>query len=240
MNEPAGTAPYQSNQDQEPLESHSSILNLNKYWPLLLISSLIVVALGSYYLGTQKSYKDNKTTYSTPNTPSQILPTETNLVPSSTPMPTQQAQNGKIAFEGTKAGYRLEYPASWKATSEYVRGYEFVTIESPDFQISNEYPVLEKRFSFSVDVNDSDLNTIDDYFNNDTLTKSIARNKIKTTVGSIEAIQYDFGYETHTATQTEFLKGGKRYTIQYRYVDTNSKQTEWNTYEELLKSFRVN
>jgi len=224
---------YPNNLDVELSATLPSKVNIRNLYTFLL---LIIIGLGSYYLGTLKNNQGDEVANTISSTPTPLV----SLSPSSTPVLTQQVQNGKIVFEGTKAGYRLEYPALWKATSEDVRGYEFVTIESPDFQVSNEYPVLEKGYSISVDINDSDLKTIDDYFNSDTLTKSIARNKIKTTVGGIEAIQYDFGYETHTATQTELLKDGRRYTIQYRYVDTGSKQNEWNTYEELLKSFRVN
>lgn len=138
----------------------------------------------------------------------------------------------------------MEYPASWtggldEIPEAIVQDYQDFSIESPDHQISEGYPVLEKGAEFFVRVEKTQYSTIDDIFNNDPLASEIAFDKTTTTVDGLEAIQYDFSYEGHRATMTIFTKNGNYYTVKYRYANNDSRQNNWDDYRKLLTSFKA-
>ncbi|OGK09497.1 hypothetical protein A2767_03250 [Candidatus Roizmanbacteria bacterium RIFCSPHIGHO2_01_FULL_35_10] len=223
---------------QNPIPEHQAN-NQRGSFPLIagVLVLLLVVGGGAYYLGTQKNNSINQATNINTKIQTQPSPTKMYSEPSPTTVTTK---NGMIVFEHPKVNYTLEYPASWKGKTEPIpQAYEVFIARSADYQLSDGYPVLEKGAEFYVSVENSTEKSIDDIFNKDPLTLQIAYNKIKIIVDGVEAIQYDYSYEGYNVTMTTFLKNGKYYTIHYRYVDNAGKQLEWNTYLNLLKSFKT-
>lgn len=143
-----------------------------------------------------------------------------------------------------EAGYSLRYPKRWKVTLTEVFKrsnveYGSVYIKSPNFKLARPYPALEEGASFFIDVEETEKASIDKLFAEDPLAQHIAVNKHYVDVDGEEAIQYDYCYETHHATMTQFVKDGDYYTIQYRYVNKESKDQYWREYEMLLDSFKA-
>lgn len=204
----------------------------------IIITILISILIGGYLIYSQK----NTPTGQTVNTNLSTLPSpaQVKIEPSSTPIINK---GGMILYEHPKAHYTLEYPSSWKGGTESIPSglkldYEDFFISSPDHPLKDEYSLLKGAEIF-IRVENSDEKSIEDIFNNDPLAPEIAINKTKTVVDGVDAIQYDYSYESNIATMTIFIKDGKYYTVKYRYVDSNSKQSDWNTYMNLLKSFKT-
>lgn len=206
---------------------------------------LLVVGGGAYYLGTKNSNSQNQATNINTTPPIQPSSTQVYSEPNSTAITTK---NGVAQYQHPQSCYTLEYPASYKSETipftddrpgvQKPDCDDFVA-RSSDYQSSEDYFDLEKGAEFSVGVENSTEKSIDDIFNKDLLGVQIAKNKVRTTVDGVDAIQYDYSYENHTATMTIFLKNGKYYTIKYRYVDDTKKQSEWDNYLNLLKSFKA-
>lgn len=228
----------QANQIQQPLPPVSSS---SPKKPLVIVGVLlgfVLFGVGGYVLGMQKGSQTNTVDNTTP------VPTQSPT--DSVPKPTTTAEviDGWTRFTHPVVGYTMEYPISWtgglnEIPEAIVQDYQDFYIESPDYQISEGYPVLEKGAELFVRVEKTQYSTIDDIFNNDPLAPGIAFDKTTITVDGLEAIQYDYSYEGHRATITIFTKNGNFYTVKYRYVDNQSRQTNWNDYIKLLSSFKV-
>ncbi len=153
-------------------------------------------------------------------------------------------QRGWANFTHPVVGYSIEYPADWtgglkEIPEDIVQDYQDFSIESPDHQISEGFPLLEQGAEFLIRVEKTRYSTIDDIFEEDPLAPEIAFDKMTTTVDGIEAIQYDTSYEGHRATTTIFTKNGDYYAVKYRYVDDDSRGNNWDDYRRLLSSFKV-
>lgn len=87
-------------------------------------------------------------------------------------------------------------------------------------------------------VDDASEKSIEDAFSKSTNAPR-ARNKIRIRVDGSEAIQYDIMLDWCDATETMLIKSGRIYRILYGYPDTTSRSAEFNTYLNLLKSFKA-
>src|SRR5215211_7652561 len=175
------------------------------------------------------------------------IPTHVQSVVAPTQMPAEPSlikiitEDGKVAYEHPVLHYTLEYPASWKGEtipkSIGEEWYEDFYAQSSDYRYQGIE--LTKGSSFNVRVKNTDEKTIDDVFSKEPIAVRTAKNKAKTTVDGAEAIQYDFNWEGVNANITEFLKNGRHYSIQYKYVDISGKQARWDIYQNFLKSFKA-
>jgi hypothetical protein len=210
--------------------------------PLIISGMLlgfILFGVGSYVLGLQRGSRIASVEITSPNitiSPSSALQSSPK---DSVPSPTTitEVTGGWANFTHPVVGYSMEYPVNWtgglnEIPEAIVQDYQDFSIESPDHQISEGYPVLEKGAEFFVRVEKTQYSTIDDIFNNDPLASEIAFDKTTTTVDGLEAIQYDFSYEGHRATMTIFTKNGNYYTVKYRYANNDSRQNNWDDYRK--------
>jgi hypothetical protein len=227
-------------------------------FPLIFGVAFLLLAVGGvgYYLGRQGSSINQTTNIGasiptpistrtltlTPQptvTPS-LIPTQIHAEPSTTRIITQ---NGMVVYEHATAHYTLEYPSSW--ASEVVpkglgNDYEMLYIRSVDYQKKDA--VLLKGAQIIVRVQNTNAKSINDVDNNSYGIYSsyglyYGMNKTRITFNDFEAIQYDLTNEL--ATGTEFVKEGKHYFIKYIYVNENSKHDKWNTYLNILRSFKL-
>ncbi len=238
-NEPLEFQPQQT--QQVPISSNTPKK------PLIISGVLlgfILFGVGGFVLGVQRCSKIASVESTSPNmliSPSSALQSSpTDSVPSPTTI--TEVTSGWANFTHPVVGYSMEYPASWTGRLNevfIVQDYQDFSIESPDHQISEGYPVLEKGAEFVVRVEKTQYSNVDDIFDNDPLAPEIAFDKTKVTVDGLEAIQYDYSYEGHRATMTIFTKNGNYYTVKYRYVDNDSRQNNWDDYGRLLTSFKA-
>lgn len=214
----------------------------------LLIGSVILICLvtfgsGGYYLGTKKNQQNNNAPIALPTSSA----TTEVLSPTNPATPTTQpsvAAYDWIKFTHPVAGYSFEYPRNWKggiqAIPEGIKtDYQDFIITSPDYKTSEGFPFLEQGAELFVRVEKTTKDSIEDIFSSDPLASQIATGKTSTIVDGQRAIQYDYSYEGHVATMTQFVKNGIHYTVKFRYPDKDSKQALWNDYLKLLASFRT-
>lgn len=163
------------------------------------------------------------------------------ISPSPQPSSSPIAQNTQ--FQHPVLGYLFTYPARWKiSTNKTSRpgSYDYVTIKSPDYKLSEGYPFLESGYSIAIRASDTSEVSVQALFNNDSLATSLAKNEHRLKVDGVDAIQFDYSYEGTIATVTMFVKDGVYYQIVYRYSDEALKNTDVKVYEEVLSSFKVN
>jgi hypothetical protein len=237
-------------QEFQPQQTHHVPMISNTPKTPLIISGMllgfILLGVGGCVLGVQRGRKITSVETTSPNitiSPSSTMQSSpTDLVAS--PIKITEVTSSWANFTHPVVGYSMEYPASWtggldEIPEAIVQDYQDFSIESPDHQVSEGYPVLEKGAEFLVRVEKTQYFSIVDIFNNDSLAQEIAFDKTTTKVDGLEAIQYDYSYEGHRATMTIFTKKGNYYTVRYRYVDNDSKQNNWVDYIRLLNSFKL-
>ncbi len=207
-----------------------------KFNPLLTIL-VITILIGAAYQAGKKS-APSKT--STPKPTATIAPRSPTSQPevtdtlSPTPMSNISWANYSCPF------YTLRYPGNWRVKSENLgRNYQDFYAKSPDYKLSETSPLLESGVEIFIRIKDSQYQTIEEEFNQDTLAKQIAKNKINVSVDGVNAIQYDYDYEGTIATDTRFIKAGRSYVIKLRYADEATKQNHWPIYTSLLSSFKT-
>lgn len=236
-----------------PMATHP-INTRQVYLPKILglLASFLAVGTCGYYLGLQSNYNSqtantsaNIPTLTSIRVPAPTLrltvtpawaPTHTSVEPSQI---ITIAKSGMLLHEHPTAHYTLEYPPSWKSELEprqWWKDYQTFNVQSRDYELSGYH--LEKGAAFGIFVDDTSETSIEDTFSKSTDAPR-ARNKIRTRVDGVEAIQYDIMYDWCYATMTTLIKSGKIYRLLYGYVDTASKSAEWNTYLNLLKSFKA-
>lgn len=234
----------QYQQTTPPVGSSPSIKKL-----LIIVGILLGFVLfyaGGYMLGMQRDSQanivDKTTTTPTQSPTTSLQPSPIDSVPN--PTTTSEVINEWTKFTHPAVGYAIEYPANWTGRLNEIpevieQDYQDFYIESPNHQVSKGYPVLENGAEFFVRVEKTQYSTIEEIFNNDPLAPEIAFDKTTTKVDGLGAIQYDYNYEGHRATMTIFTKNGNYYTVKYRYVNNQSRQTNWNDYIKLLSSFKI-
>lgn len=211
-----------------------------------ILFGFILSGVAGYILGSQKCKQKSDaievSDLKESSTPTlQPLPTDT--VPET--IPTTEPENEWTMFTHPTAGYKMGYPTNWTKELFDIPGgssqkYESLSIKSPDYRMfSDGYPFLEKGAQFFIQINITDYSTIDEIFNNNPLAPQIAFDIKITTVDDLEAIQYDYSYESSRATMTEFTKDNYHYIIKYQYVDDESRQDYWEEYQKLLTSFKI-
>lgn len=235
--QPTEQPPQPSTPPNTPVDQVKAIKKPTKL-PIILMVIITLIALAiSVYLGYQNYLLKQQISQSPTASPS-----PTDSVPN--PTATSELINGWTKFTHPVVGYEMEYPANWTGGLNDIpeaieQDYQDFYIESPNHQISEGYPVLESGAEFFIRVEKTQYLTTEEIFNNDPLAPEIAFDKIATTVDGLEAIQYDYSYEGHRATMTIFTKNDNYYIVKYRYVDNQSRQTNWDDYIKLLSSFKI-
>ena len=167
-------------------------------------------------------------------TAAEILPTAT-VQPSETPLTTWQ-------FTHPENLYTLNYPIGW---SHEVMVRDGVTMEviftSPDYRMSEGYPVLEQGAEFMIfrDPLPEGVTSVEEYMNSNDLLNELAQNLTTMQVAGYPALQFNYSYEGVNAVSTIFIVNGELYNIRYRYVDQNSRGEYWDEYKTLLESFAI-
>lgn len=165
-------------------------------------------------------------------TAAQVLPTATPQ-PSETPLTSWQ-------FVHPENLYSLNYPIGW---SHEVMVRDGVTMEviftSPDYQMSEGYPVLEQGAEFMIfrDPLPEGVTSVEEYMNSNDLLNELAQNLTSLQVAGYPALQFDYSYEGVNAVMTIFVVNGELYNIRYRYIDQAVRGEYWDEYKELLEFF---
>jgi hypothetical protein len=138
--------------------------------------------------------------------------------------------------------YALQFPAGWR--QEMVvrgKGVEEVAFTSPDYHISDGYPILENGAEFLVLLKPLAEDTTDSeqYVNANPLLNQLARNRITIEVGGYPAIQFDYSYEGVEAVMTIFIAHGSLFQIRYRYINLAAKAEFLKEYQAMLASLIV-
>ncbi len=164
----------------------------------------------------------------------EVLPTATPQ-PSETPLTTWQ-------FTHPENLYTLNYPIGW---SHEVMARDGVTMEviftSPDYRMSEGYPVLEQGAEFMIfrDPLPEGVTSVEEYMNSNDLLNELAQNLTTIQVAGYPALQFDYSYEGVNAVMTIFIVNEELYNIRYRYVDQDSRGEYWDEYKTLLESFAM-
>lgn len=162
-----------------------------------------------------------------------IVPS-TGLTQEITPTQAIASDSGNLtSYDSSLFNYSFSYPQDWTLEENE----NSVTLKSPEYQISEGYPVLEKGASITIFVKDTENKTIGDFFDQDPLATKIGDHFSDLMVNGNEAISYDFSYEGTIATQVNFIKNGKLISISYRYPNVEEKVVYEETYLNLLDTF---
>lgn len=113
------------------------------------------------------------------------------------------------------------------------------SINSPDYKLSEGYPVLEQGANLSVTVSTARADNLDDYIQSDVLLKQIGKDFKTITLNGLPALQYRFSYEAVIAMDTVIIKNGKSYVLRYRYADQASQTKYLEQYQHMLDTFVV-
>lgn len=131
-------------------------------------------------------------------------------------------------------GYNFSYPRGWTA-AKVING---TTVISPDYKISEGFPILEAGAELAVFTKKAGGYTISEDLATNPITSKIP-NKTDVIVGEQNAIRYEYSYEGVNAVMTEFIYDGVRYSLRYRFVDEASKNINMGAYEEMLRTFEL-
>ena len=131
-------------------------------------------------------------------------------------------------------GYNFSYPGGWTA-AKVING---TSVTSPDYKISEGYPILEAGAELAVFTKKANGYTINDDLATNPITSKIP-NKREVIVAEQNAIRYEYGYEGVNAVMTEFNYDGVRYSLRYRFVDEAAKNIYMGVYEEMLRTFEL-
>lgn len=230
----------EENQSSSPLKHHGT--PLLRILALLAFALLIAVVstLTTYYfldreyqlqLQNYQQFQPVETSY--PTEAPKVNPSQTGLITTN------------ISYSHPKLRYTLEYPKSWnggtkKITEGLNQKYEDFETKSSDYKLSTEgIEHLVKGASFFIRAENTIEDKIEEQFNKDSLLVEIATNKKNVTVDGQNAIQFDYGYESQTATVTIFIKNKIYYFIKFVYPNASEKNNYWDEYLELLKSFKA-
>lgn len=137
-------------------------------------------------------------------------------------------------------GHSLIFPPGWTVESDsHPEDFENFRIESPDYKVSEGYPVLEQGAKIETVAKSTKEEWVEEFLNKNPLYPKIAEDIREVTVDDQKATQYDYTYEMVAATKTVFIKDGICHAVEYRYVDPGKKRTNWDTYERVLDSFEA-
>lgn len=134
------------------------------------------------------------------------------------------------------SSYKFVAPSGWTVNKDSIS----TSALSPDYKLSEGYPVLETDAEISVftkTLNEALLEmTINEIVASNPITTNIP-NKVSTTVAGLNAVRYELSYEGVEAVMTEFIKDGVRYTIRLRFSTETSKNANMDNYETALATF---
>jgi hypothetical protein len=224
--------PLQQSTPDQPVKQNFS--------PALIAGVIILLAIvgsGTYYLGTKK------------NQPTAISQTET-INNIATPTPTIYPNSTKSTLVVTipeettswksytaSSEYTFSYPSDWKVVTDTSQ-FSYLALRSPDYSVDTDgIEVLQKGAEIYITAKTANNSTIDEEFAKDSLGQQVAQNKRYVTVDGQRALQYDFSYESNTATDTRLIKNNMSYLIQYKYPKVSDMQTYLKVYTKLLESF---
>lgn len=144
---------------------------------------------------------------------------------------------GWKTYSHTHAKYTVRYPADWSvAEPNGTKPFEDYEIRSADYK-ENEigFGDLLKGVSVFIRASDNDGESIQ----KNGLAKAIGKNVRSTTVNGVAATQYDYTYEGHNATNTEFSKNGKFFLLKYRFTNEKYRDNYLEIYNKILASFEA-
>ncbi len=134
------------------------------------------------------------------------------------------------------SSYKFVAPKGWTINKDS----NSTSALSPDYKLSEGYPVLEAGAEISVltkPLNEALSGmTINEILASNPITTNIP-NKVSTTVAGINAVRYELSYEGVEAVMTEFIKDNVRYTIRLRFSNEWSKNANMDNYEAALATF---
>lgn len=159
--------------------------------------------------------------------------------PSTMPSGLGQVQTSNtLTYTHPILGYTLAYPGAWNIATNSARPYGFDNfyITSPDY---NEFELELTGASIAIAVEKTAYSSIWDLFNKQLLPYISLREVAPLRLNGIGALRYDFSYEWLSATSTDFIEGGRHYSIRYRYASPSSRPVWRDAYEQVVKSFRV-
>lgn len=134
------------------------------------------------------------------------------------------------------SSYKFVAPSGWTVNKDSIS----TSALSPDYKLSEGYPVLETGAEISVftkTLNEALLEmTINEIVASNPITTNIP-NKVSTTVAGLNAVRYELSYEGVEAVMTEFIKDGVRYTIRLRFSTETSKNANMDNYETAFATF---
>ncbi|KKS07559.1 hypothetical protein A3K01_00280 [candidate division WWE3 bacterium RIFOXYD1_FULL_43_17] len=148
--------------------------------------------------------------------------------------PVTVGENSETAASVMGEGYNFSYPTGWTAT-KVING---TTVTSPDYKISEGFPILEAGAELAVFTKKAGSYTIKEDLATNPITSKIP-NKTDVVVAEQNAVRYEYDYEGVRAVMTEFIYDGIRYSLRYRFVDEASKNTYMGVYEEMLRTFEL-
>jgi hypothetical protein len=134
----------------------------------------------------------------------------------------------------------IETPTDWKLEMESGKpeGCFAKYLTSPDYKMSEGYPVLEKGFQITIKLCETEETSIKEVFSSNPLKTSIARNINEINLGDIPVIQYDYSYEGTIATDTVFINNGYDYLVRLRYSIENDRFINWDIYQSMLNNIQ--
>lgn len=203
-------------------------------WALFVIAVIAAVA----YIATTKLKIQDFGNGEDSSTSEQPQKTVESPIPTASPKPTESETK---QYTHQELGYSFSYPSDWTLSTTETQNENFYTnvdVKSPDYKISEGYPVLESGFQLTITAKKTSETSVNTLFENDTLAKQLAKNKKTIQVDGVEALQYEISYEGVLETLTTFINNGVYYQLIYRYPDSNQKESQWNIYETLLTSFK--
>jgi hypothetical protein len=187
----------------------------NSDFPLIFYLGIFLIVLATviYAINSLESRK-NKIS------PSKIIPT---LVPQNE----SATKSADLVYcEQARLKFNFSYPKDWSIEE----GEDFIMVISPDYLISEGYPILEKGASITISVRED--------IEQDPLAEKIGQNFTDIEIAGTKGIQYDYSYEGTIATNVDLIKDGKLYSIKYSYPSEEQKSLYEETFLGVLESFK--
>ena len=155
-----------------------------------------------------------------------------------------QVVDGWVSFRHPQAGYSFQYPSDWTLeiieTPESVpQIYDDVAIRSKDYTMNREgIHYLEKGAEFRIKAERAKYPSGKEVLENDMLGNEIATNRKIMNVSGIEAVQYDYSFESR-GVATQFVKNGLLYSVHYKYGGGDSGDVYRDEYLKFLNTLMV-
>jgi len=215
--------------------------------PIVIILLILVLAMGGY-IGYTFLNKDKD---DTPVETTQVTQQETQIEDQSTQE--DDIPEGWIVYQNEKFGLSLYHPADWEVGGELhdhptIVGSR-VNITSPDYQSVEEAiggTTTGVGGLVNISIYDIEEKTLQERYpeGGEGLMATIINRENGHTVTEIddnEAWQYEIDYEGDSAYTTEFIVGGRTYSIAFNGEGIeDDKAVLFSVYQQILETVKVN